>query len=169
MGDDALRIFGNINKYKGAVKLAAAQAVLITSYLGAQNLLDEDPEDGKTALEKTPEEAKNIIAKNAVEVTREGGSFDKAFTAAFNEGLSSFEFEGDIYKVALATDDPDVQLVPQRKEPLVSNLKDLRDEPIGNFQEFDSIETELRDKGIISPSVGDILREEGETETFLKI
>lgn len=97
MGDDALRIKGNIDKYKGAGILATAQVALIASYLVAQNLLDEDPEDGKTALEKTPEEAKNIIAKNAIEATKEGSAFEIAFSNAFNKNKLTFEFEGKTY------------------------------------------------------------------------
>ena len=121
MGDSPIDIKATQDKGKGAGTLLAAQAVLIASYLGTQNLLDEDPEDGKTVLEKLPEKAKEVIAEDAVKVTEEGGSFASYFSAAAGAGLSSFFWpdpetgEEKEYKVALATDNPDIELVPQKR------------------------------------------------------
>ena len=113
MGDDALRIFGNINKYKGAGILGAAQVMLAASYMTGKKLFPS---------ENTPLKEVNAIKADVAETIKEGSSFDNAFSRSLMRGDKEFKWtdpktniEGT-YPVILATDDPDVQLVPQRKE-----------------------------------------------------
>ena len=73
MGDDALRIKGNIDQYKGGAK-GALLAIPVTALLSSWLQENEEP--------PTKEEA---------------SAFEKAFSAAHNAGEDTFEFEGKIY------------------------------------------------------------------------
>ena len=107
MGDDALRIKGNIDQYKGAGKAAALAASFMLGKYGTEKVM--------SILAGDSNEAKENLDKEVKEGTKEGSDFERAFSDAFDNGDRKFLFEGKEYRVALATDDPEIELVPQKR------------------------------------------------------
>jgi len=107
MGDEAVSTFAKREFFKGQGYLAALAASYMAGKLGAEKVMSIIADDSN--------EAKAGLDKEVKAAAKRGSPFEKAFRDAFEAGLPTFMFEGQEYRTALETDDPDIEFVPQER------------------------------------------------------
>ena len=107
MGDEAVGTFARREFFKGQGYLAALAASYMAGKLGAEKVM--------SIISGDSNEAKADLDKEVQAAVKEGSAFEKAFRNAFEAGLPTFMFEGQEYRTALETDDPDIEFVPQER------------------------------------------------------
>jgi len=107
MGDEAVGTFAKREFFKGQGYLAALAASYMAGKLGAEKVMSIIAGDSN--------EAKADLDKEVKAAVKEGSAFEKAFRDAFEAGVPTFMFEGQEYRTALETGDPDIEFVPQER------------------------------------------------------
>tara|TARA_Y100000361_G_scaffold101488_1_gene91241 strand:- start:39 stop:1529 length:1491 start_codon:yes stop_codon:yes gene_type:complete len=107
MGDEAVSTFAKREFFKGQGYLAALAASYMAGKLGAEKVMSIIAGDSN--------KAKADLDKEVQAAVKEGSAFEKAFRDAFEAGVPTFMFEGQEYRTALETDNPDIEFVPQER------------------------------------------------------